>query len=314
MLSRTADSLYWLARYSERAENIARMLDVSHRSALVPTAGGASDDWAGVLAITGNTSAFAERFPKADADSVVAFLVLDPNTPSSISSCLRRARENGRAVRGAITTEMWEVLNETWLEMQTRDAARIAADGVTRFCDWVKERSHLFRGVTMGTMLRDDAFQFLRLGTFLERADNTARLLDVKYHALLPQPGAGTGMVDYYQWAALLRSVSALRAYNRLYHESIHPARVAELLVLRDDMPRSLIASYKEIDGAFKELRELYRIDYESSRLAGEMYVRLRYGRMADIVAGGLRNFLNDFIARTGRLGDQISRDFQLTA
>ena len=312
MLSRTADHLYWLGRYIERAENLARTLEVSHRTSLLPQPGPQPPDWSAALAITDNTEAFAERFETADARSVITYLALDASNPSSIVSCLRAARENARELRGSITSEMWESLNETWLEARGQDYGRIAARGLSPYFDWVKERSHLFRGITFGTMLRDDAFQFLRLGTFLERADNTARLLDVKYHMLLPQTEAVGGVVDYYQWAALLRSVSALRAYRRVFHHSISPIHVAELLVLRDDMPRSLHASLREIDSIFEALREEYRTDYECFRLAGELYGRLRYGRMADIFASGLHEFLSAFLDHTAVLGDQIARDFDL--
>ena len=313
MLSRTADNLYWLGRYIERAENIARMLDVAHRSALISRKDVAAADWGSVLGITGIAEAFFQRFSVTADRSIISFMAFDHNNWSSISACVRRARENGRALRGSITSEMWESLNETWLMLQGKKYEDVAANGFSQFFDWVKERSHLFRGVTFGTMLRDDCYHFLRLGTFLERADNTARLLDVKYHLLHPADAVG-GVVDYYQWAALLRSVSALRAYKQLYHEAIVPRRVAELLILREDMPRSLRASYREIDALFVELGQRYHREYECFRIAGDMYRRLRYGRMEDIFAVGLHPFLTEFISRTSRLGEQIVDDFQLAA
>jgi uncharacterized alpha-E superfamily protein len=314
MLSRTADNLYWLGRYFERAENIARMLDVAHRSALISRQDVAAADWSSVLSITGNAGAFNAKYATADARNVITYMAFDYENSSSIAFCIRRARENGRALRGSITSEMWESLNETWLALQSEKYENVAARGFSPFFDWVKERSHLFRGVTFGTMLRDDCYHFLRLGTFLERADNTARLLDVKYHLLLPKDDAVGGVVDYYQWAALLRSVSALRAYKQLFHEAILPWRVAELLILREDMPRSLRASCREIEALFGELRQRYHTEYECFRLAGEMYARLRYGRMEDIFQEGLHEFLTDFIARTAELGGQIAEDFQLAA
>lgn len=265
MLSRTADHLYWLGRYFERAENTARMLDVAHRSALISRKDVAAADWGSVLAISGTAQGFAARHERTDARAVITYMAFDADNHSGIAACLRRARENGRALRGSVTSEMWECLNKTWLTMQSKTYEDVIASGVSPFFDWVKERSHLFRGVTFGTMLRDDCYNFLRLGMFLERADNTARLLDVKYHMLLPRPDAVGGVVDFYQWAALLRSVSVLRAYKWLFREAILPRRVAELLILREDTPRSLRASFREIDVLFGEWRQRYHTDYECS-------------------------------------------------
>ena len=167
-------------------------------------------------------------------------MILDSTNPSSVYCCLRAARETARSVRGAITSEMYEDLNAAWLEMRRYDYDRVQQMGVSDFLEWVKMRSHLFRGVTFGTMLRDEAYHFIRLGTHLERADNTARILDVKYHLLLPSSEDVGGAVDYYQWAAVLQSVSGFESYRKIYSDVITPRRVAELLILRDDMPRSL--------------------------------------------------------------------------
>src|SRR5947207_11490551 len=169
-------------------------------------------------------------------------MMLDSANPSSVYSGLRAARESARSVRGAITSEMYEDLNSAWIEMRRYDYGRIEAGGFSDFFDWVKMRSHLFRGVTFGTMLRDEAYHFIRLGTHIERADNTARILDTKYHILLPSTADVGGAVDYYQWSALLRSVSGFESYRKIYSDVITPRRVAELLVLREDMPRSLHA------------------------------------------------------------------------
>ena len=165
----------------------------------------------------------------------------------------------------------------------------------------MKERSHLFRGVVFGTMLHDDAFRFIRLGTFIERADNTARILDVKYHVLLPETEQVGGYVDYYQWGALLRSVGAFRAYRRVYHDTVYPWRIAELLILRADMPRSLHHCYEVVIGTLDELAGKKQL--ECRRLAGQIYARLRYGRIDKIFQSGLHEFLIDFIASNSALG-----------
>ena len=233
---------------------------------------------------------------------------LDQVTPSSIRSCAQHARENARAIRGAITSEMWEVLNATWLEMQQMDEARMNARGVSAFFDWVKERSHLFRGVTFGTMRRDDSYAFTRLGTHIERADSTARILDVKYHVLLPSVGDVGGAVDYYQWSAVLRSVSAFEAYRKVYRDVITPIRLAELLVLREDLPRSLHFCMRQVS----ETLDIVRNDRspECLRLAGRILSQLRYGRIQDIFATGLHEYLTDYLGSMQSLSTQVQKSF----
>jgi len=236
MLSSTADHLYWMARSMERAESAARMLDITYRMSLLKHATQEPfQEWSAVLSISGLHQEFGQRYPEVNAGNVVQFMALDETNPSSIISSLSSARENARAVRGTITSEVWENLNHTWLMMRDRRAAGIAADGVAEFFEWVKERSHLSRGIAYGTMLRGEPFRFIRLGTFLERADNTARILDVKYHILLPSLQDVGGAADYYQWGALLRSVSSFESYRRVYSDVITPKRVAEMLILNPD-------------------------------------------------------------------------------
>ncbi|MEO8248349.1 MAG: alpha-E domain-containing protein, partial [Burkholderiales bacterium] len=213
MLSRTADHLFWMARYTERAENTARMLDVNYQTELLPqTSGSAELNWQGVLSISELMPLFKEAHGEATAKSVMDFMVKDESNPSSIISCLRSARENARAVRTTLTTEVWETLNTTWLDVNRMLRTGAFERDPGQFFDWVKFRSHLSRGVTLGTMLMDESFYFIRLGTFLERGDNTARLLDVKFHALQSDFfGAASDKgqeYDFYHWSAVLRSVS----------------------------------------------------------------------------------------------------------
>src|SRR4029079_13184438 len=200
-------------------------------------------------------------------------MVLDAANSSSIYSCIQSARENARSVRGVITSEMYEDLNDLWLNMRDADYTRIESQGISEFFDWVKLQSHQFRGVTFGTMLRDEGYQFIRLGTFMERADNTARILDVKYHTLLPSAADVGGAVDYYQWGALLRSVSGFESYRKIYSDVITPRRVAELLILREDMPRSLHACMNFIHETLKRLCDDSTRDIE--RAAGELYAKI---------------------------------------
>ena len=304
MLSRTADSVYWMSRYTERAENVARLLDVTYRMSLLPTTGVSGYSGA-ALSANGLDEAYQKKYGAFSAPNVVRYMVLDEDNPSSIRTCLRSARENAHAVRGAITSESWETLNATWLEMRKVTTSQLQGAALSEFFDWVKFRSHLSRGVTFGTSLRDEAFYFNRLGTFLERADNTARMLDVKYDPLAPEPSPGN---EYYEWGALLRSVSAFEIYRRVYRDVITPERVAELLVLRADMPRSLRACMEEVHATLKIIANSQSA--ETERRAGELHAELHFGRIDTILASGLHEMLTDFLGRTADLGNRISADF----
>jgi uncharacterized alpha-E superfamily protein len=309
MLSRAANNLFWMARYVERGENTARMLDVTYRMSLMPQDPSvAQKEWFAPLNITGILFPFTGRYSTVGPHDVLRYMVLDLDNPSSILSCAKAARENARAVRGAITSEMWEVLNSTWLELQHFNESRLDSGGVSQFFDWVKERAHLFRGVTVGTALKDEAFHFNRLGIFLERSDNTARILDVKYHVLLPSIDDVGGAVDYYQWAAVLRSVSAFESYRKVYRDVITPLRVAELLILRDDMPRSLHACMRETYDIMQLLGRAQTT--EALRLAGALWSELHFGRIDVIFNQGLHEYLTDFLTQTDALGDEINRSY----
>ncbi len=317
MLSRTADHLFWMARYMERAENTARMLDVNYQTALLPqSAGVAEQGWQGLLSISELTYDYTTRYGAINPRQVMSFMVKDERNPSSILSCLRAARENARAVRGTLTTEVWETTNQTWLEFN-----RLLADGsLTRdpasLFEWVKFRSHLSRGVTVGTMLQDEAFHFLRIGSFLERADNTARLLDVKFHAVQSDfYGAAEekdNEYDFYHWSAILRSVSGFEIYRKVYRNVITPEKVAELLILRHDMPRSLAACMHEVVTNLKLVANEQSAD--TQRRAGRLQADLDYGRIDEILATGLHAYLTQFLDRVGDLGAGISRDFLVAA
>ena len=322
MLSRTADHLFWMARYMERAENTARMLDVNYEASLLPqSADAAEKGWKGLLSISELTSDYAKHYGAVTPGNVMRYMVSDAENGSSIRNCLLAARENARAVRGTLTTEVWETQNQTWLEFQRMVASDSFLRDPSSMFEWVKFRSHLSRGVTVGTMLQDEAFHFLRIGSFLERADNTARLLDVKFHAVeseyygggngqsQSQGGAGRDIeVDFYHWSGILRSVSGFEVYRKVYRNVIRPERVAELLILRPDMPRSLAACMQEV------MKYLTRVANEQSadtlRRAGRLHADLQYGRIDEILATGLHAYLTQFLERVGTLGVGISRDF----
>jgi uncharacterized alpha-E superfamily protein len=317
MLCRTANELFWMSRHIERAENAARLLDVTYKMSLLPyeviEPGLAwAEPWAVPLVTSGLATTYYEHYTELSAENVLRLMIFDPANPSSICNCLRAARESARSVRGAITSEMYEDLNSSWLEARGYDYARLENGGVSEFLDWVKMRSHLFRGVTFGTMLRDEAYHFIRLGTHIERADNTARILDTKYHILLPSTADVGGAVDYYQWASLLQSLSGFEAYRKIYSDVISPRRVAELLVLRDDMPRSLHSCLNFIDDTLELLCD--DNSRELRRQAGELHGRLHYGKTEDIIRFGLHEYLMDFLARVHALGGEVSRRFLVPA
>lgn len=309
MLSRTADHLYWMARYMERAENLARMLDTSHRMSLLPqTEAQTARNWGRLLHIMGIEAIYFSKYEKITPEAVLEFMVFDPENPSSIYNCFRATRENAHAVRGTLTSELWETSNATWISM--RDDARdgISERGVGEFFEWVKYRSHLSRGVSLGTMLQDDALRFIRLGTFLERADNTARILDAKFHSLTPGTPIAEPAADYYAWSALLHSVSAFEVYRKVYRDLITPIRVAELLVLRADMPRSLSRCLKEVYSNLQAVANSR--SGETERRAGELEAELRFGRIEKIVAKDINLWLDGFLARILDLGNRIADDF----
>ena len=317
MLSRTADHLFWMSRYIERAENLARLLDVTYQMSLVPhDAQTERSSWNAVLVLNSLEAPYAKRHEGITAANVLNFMVRDDTHPSSIYSCLRAVRENAHAVRGTLTAEMWETINETWLQVCKPSFEDISQGGIAAFFDWVKQRASLLRGAMFGTMLQDEAFHFIRLGSLLERADNTARILDIKYHSLAmtgPQQTQRQGddlvdATDFYHWGALLRSVSAFEVYRKVYRDVITPERVAELLILRDDLPRSLHACLHGVVTILDRVRNT-RSD-ETLRRAGQIYASLHYGRMDDIFDMGLHAWLDDFIERVGDLGGRISKDF----
>ncbi len=311
MLSRTAENLYWVSRYIERAENLARTLDVASRLAALPSAyAGTSNEWEGAIATAACEDEFKAAYSKVTRENVIDFIVASEANPSSIRNCIEVARSNARAVRTAMTMEMWEVINEAWLRLQKLKLKDIRGGELGRFLQFVKDVSLQFDGAAYRTMLRSDSFWFQRLGTYVERADNTARLLDVKYHVLLPEAEPVGGGLDYFQWSSLLRSVSALTSFHWVYRESVKPWLVADFLILRPEQPRSLIATYQNINQYLDLLSEAYGRQGPSQRIARNTFGKLQNMEIDTLFQQGLHEFVEQFIEDTNQLGIAISQQY----
>lgn len=311
MLSRTADSLYWLSRYVERADYLARVLEAAMRLASLPIRReDAENEWASALATAGMRAAYDALYDRVSPAKVTRFLAFSGRNPTSIRNCLKIARRNARAVRTALTTEMWETINGAWLDLQQMDFDSLDASRMARFLEWVKEISLRVDGSGYRTMLRTDAYWFARLGIFVERADNTARILDVKYHVLLPEQVEVGGGIDYSQWAAILRAVSALTAYHHVYHESLKPMLVADLMILNQRIPRSLASCYGAICANLDSLADAYGKQGEAQRQARSIRNKLNQARIEQIFQSGLHEYCSTFIADNARLGGAIGEQY----
>ena len=318
MLSRTADCLYWMARYTERAENTARMLDVNHQTSLLPQPEEfLEQSWRKLLTISKLEEAFMSQYDVVNRENVLDFMIYETSNPSSIVSCLFAARENARVIRGKITSEVWETQNTTWLELQRILEARNQADP-SRLLEWVKHRCHLFRGVMHGTMLKNEAFYFMSVGTLLERADNTARILETKYEdqaslkALRAEKKSGdeegVDFFDLYHWAALLRSVSAFEIYRQIYSDQVSPKKVAQLLIFNKQMPRSLVCCVNELIPLISEVKNQQSKEIE--RLLGKLKASLDYSDIEEVFSQGLEEFIEQFLERINHIADEFSNAY----
>ncbi len=306
MLSRTADNLYWIARYMERAETAARLLEVGARMALIPSAHGYRNEWDGLLRATGTADGFAAKYRDPVQRNIESFLFFDRDNPSSVASCITAARENGRIVRTALTTQMWDVLNGTFDELKALERTPRAELGLSRLTDWTTRQTALFRGATEGTHLRNDGWDFMNLGAWLERADNTARLLDVKYYVLLPSVEfVGSGL-DNYQWTLLLRAMSSHRAFHWAYGGEVTAKKIAHFLILNQQSPRSISTCIEHATSHLDRLARGYRKTSVAQDRARAMRAELAQQRVDDIFAEGLHEFLTRFIQRNAVLGSVI--------
>lgn len=313
MLCRTASDLYWMGRHVERAENTARLVDLTQRIALLPERLDPGKDsvssWRRALDALGLLDAYAEDVGAFEVARVMHYLTLDPDNPSSIYRCVKQARELGRAQRGVITAEMYQELNTSWLEVRDMDGQASHEEGLSGFLEWVKLRSAAFRGVTVGTMGRDEGYRFMALGTFVERADNTVRLLDIKYaQAQDDEVHEERNFIQYYQWSAMLQALSAFEVYRRIYRDAVSPVHVAELLIFREDMPRSLAVCCQTLLDILTDLADHPHI--EAVRLAGALTAEIRYGRLQDVLEEGLKPFLDRFMRQLDGITQEIVDEF----
>jgi uncharacterized alpha-E superfamily protein len=295
-----------MSRYLERAESLARMLDAHHRLSLLPRPPEAVvQGWAATLVSLGMEQPFLEKHGTLGPRAAFDFVAFDRDHAGSIISCLRGARENARAVRGTVPSDVWETLNSTYLESRSFNAT-MPESGRGEFLEWVKYRAHLSRGVSAGTMVRDEALWFTRIGTFLERADNTTRLLEARWR----DPG-GRGerlATEASEWAVLLRAMSAFETYRRLTREAVTPKRVTELLLMRDDLPQSVHRCLSELFSNLKAVAN--EQSAETLRRAGELHGQFLFGRFEDLCGNGVTAFLDGFQARLRDLGARIADDF----
>lgn len=311
MLSRIADSLFWLARYTGRAEDTARILDVTFHTLLEQAQKRYGLRWDPILSMAGEETLFRQLYPEANAHNVFEFLAFSSDNPSSIMQCVTKARENARKIRDRISREMWEDLNGLYFTLSGFDPKEETAAGPHRFCGRVIFGSHRFHGVTDATLPHDEGWDFLRIGWSLERAEMTARLVDVQYRNLLALSTIG-GTPDSHQWMAVLKSVGAYEAYHRQYHSPIDPARVAEMLILNSQHPRSIRYCVTEMQAGLRAISNTGPGSYanEAERLTGKVLEGLRYDRIDDILRGGLHGYLTSLIQMFNSIGDTIARTY----
>jgi len=311
MLSRIADSLFWLGRYIERAEDTARILDVTFHTLLEQKQKPFGVRWDPIISMAGEETLFRQLYNEPNAHNVFEFLAFSPNNPSSIMQCINKARENARTIRDRISREMWEDLNGLYFSLGRFDPQEEILAGPHRFCGRVIFGSHRFHGVSDATLPRDEGWEFLRVGWALERAEMTARLVDVQYRTLL-EPTVEAGPPDNHQWMAVLKSVGAYEAYHRQYHSPIDPARVAEMLILHPRHPRSIRFSSTEVQSALRAISNTGPGSYanEAERLAGKVLERLRYDRIDEILQTGLHSYLTEIIRLFNSIGEAIARSY----
>lgn len=310
MLGKTAGSLFWMFRYLERAENMARLIDAGFRIALTRSEA-AADEWESVLKAAGVDALYKEQSSTFETDAVIEFLLRCEDNPSSVYSCFKSARGNGRMARTALTREMWEAVNEGWMRLDKDLKKPISTTELPAVLSHVRQHCALVRGAMEGTMLRNECYDFAKLGKFLERSDSTARLLDVKYYLLLPSVSLVGSSVDNAQWETILRSVSAERAFHWLYPGDINAPDIAEFLILDRRMPRSLAFCTREMTHTFDYLRRAYKSSPPSYEQGYDLQALVQDVTIGQIFKIGLHEFITNFLDATSKLAGQIESDYR---
>lgn len=310
MLGKNAGGLFWMFRYLERAENTARLLEAGWRIALTRSTD-RSNEWQSILITAGMDAAYREKHETYDAPGVINFLLREKSNPSSVLSTIEAARSNARMVRTALSGEVWEAVNECWMVLKAALARPVTERNLHEMLTAIRARTSVVRGALHGTMLRNDIYAFSRLGTFIERADNTARILDVKYYVLLPSASFVGTSIDNAQWEVILRSVSAERSYQWLNGGEVTPQGIAEFLILDKRMPRSLAFCYSKIEQYLDLLEQEYGERQDSQVLAQRICGRLKGATVQSVFEDGLHEFLSEFIGDTARLANLIETDFR---
>ncbi len=311
MLGRTAQNLFWLSRYIERAENMARMFEVGYRMSLTSRReGSASEHLVSMMQAAEVDAGFAAKYKQADVKSVADYMIFDEENPSSVKSCLLWARTNARSVRTALTTEMWESINAAWLEFAAIRPRDMSGAKLQELLFWIKQVSHRYRGALLSTFLRDAGYAFSQIGNFVERADNTARILDMKYYVLLPRATMVGGEVDIAQWTMILRAASAHRSYRHVYHDRYKAWNIADYLILRPEMPRSLIFCVDWINRTIDMLETIYGTRTKGHDAADAVTEMLEGNSVDRILEFGLHEFLTEFINRNNHITDALAESY----
>ncbi|MES2143126.1 MAG: alpha-E domain-containing protein [Pseudomonadota bacterium] len=310
MLSRTADNLYWIARYMERADTSARLLEVGSRISLIPSAHGYRSEWDSLLQASGMAEGFAKKYGDPVQRNIESYLFFDRDNGSSVASCITGARENGRIVRTALTAQVWDALNVAYEELRALERRPRSELQQSRLTEWTMRQAAMVRGAIDATLLRNDGYNFLNIGYYLERADNTARLMDVKYYVLLPRVDfVGSGL-DNYQWTTLLRAMGAHRAFHWAYGGEVTAAKIAHFLILNPQSPRSLTTCVAGIANHLGRLAKLYGQETEAQARARTMLAGLEGETVDRIIDEGLHEYLTRFIGDAAGLGLAIQQTY----
>ena len=309
MLSRTAEYLYWISRYMERAETTARLLDVGYRMSLFPNLSGYNNEWESVLAASGAIDSYKKKYNDIVQKHVEDYLFFDEENPSSVYNCILNARNNALVVRTSFTPESWLAINKAYQEIINFKQNKYSTSDLPNLTEWTIEQVNLFRG-TINSLLRNDGYNFLLLGLFVERADNSARLLDVKYFVLLPKPEYIGSNIDNMQWSILLRSLSSFRAFRWAYDGEITATKIADFLVLNDNCPRSLSFCIQNI------VKHLIDLECNPSKVnkiydtLKDLNTKIQQEKIETIIEYGLHEFVSIFINKISSVDKDIQKEF----